>query len=59
MPSKSNKQAAFMRAVANNPKFSKKVGVSQNVGREFEAVDERKAGRKKRYMKKKMKSKMM
>jgi hypothetical protein len=35
MPAKSAKQQRFMAAVANNPKFAKKVGVSQNVGEEF------------------------
>jgi hypothetical protein len=40
MPSKSKKQARFMAAVANNPKFAKKAGVSQDVGREFADADE-------------------
>jgi hypothetical protein len=35
MPAKSVKQEKFMRAVAENPKFAKKVGVPQSVGREF------------------------
>lgn len=35
MPAKSKKQQKFMAAVANNPKFAKKVGVSQSVGEEF------------------------
>jgi hypothetical protein len=35
MPAKSEKQRRFMAAVANNPKFAKKVGVPQNVGKEF------------------------
>ncbi|NDF99475.1 MAG: hypothetical protein EB101_11275 [Chitinophagia bacterium] len=35
MPSVSAKQEKFMQAVANNPKFAKKVGVPQSVGREF------------------------
>lgn len=35
MPAVSAKQEKFMRAVANSPKFSKKVGVPQSVGREF------------------------
>ena len=39
MPSKSRKQARFMAAVANNPKFAKKAGVSQAVGREFADAD--------------------
>lgn len=47
MPAKSAKQAKFMQAVANNPAFAKKVGVSQSVGREF-------AGKDKAMMKKGM-----
>ena len=39
MPSKSKKQARFMAAVANNPSFAKKAGVSQSVGREFADAD--------------------
>ncbi len=35
MPAKTEKQERFMRAVAENPKFAKKVGVPQSVGREF------------------------
>jgi len=35
MPAKSAKQQRFMAAVANNPKFAKKVGVPQNVGEKF------------------------
>lgn len=35
MPAKSEKQRKFMAAVANNPKFAKKVGVPQSVGEEF------------------------
>jgi hypothetical protein len=35
MPSKSKKQHKFMSAVANNPKFAKKVGVPTSVGKEF------------------------
>lgn len=35
MPAKSEKQRKFMAAVANNPKFAKKVGVPQRVGEEF------------------------
>src|SRR5574343_1741591 len=42
MPSKSEKQERFMRAVAHDPKFAKKVGVPQKVGREYERADERK-----------------
>ena len=60
MPAVSAKQEKFMQAVANNPKFAKKVGVSQSVGREFTkkeggAVKESKAMMKKEvsFMKKK------
>ena len=35
MPAVSDKQEKFMQAVANNPKFAKKVGVPQSVGKEF------------------------
>jgi hypothetical protein len=35
MPAVSEKQEKFMRAVANSPEFSKKVGVPQSVGKEF------------------------
>lgn len=49
MPSKSAKQAGFMRAVAHSPKFAKKVGVPVSVGKEF--VKEDKETDMKRYMK--------
>jgi len=39
MPSTSKKQHNFMAAVANNPKFAKKVGVSQFVGKDFNTAD--------------------
>lgn len=42
MPAVSDKQKRFMQAVANNPKFAKKVGVSQSVGREFTKGNEMK-----------------
>jgi len=35
MPAVSAKQERFMQAVANNPKFAKKVGVPTSVGKEF------------------------
>ena len=60
MPSVSAKQERFMQAVAHNPKFAKKVGVPQSVGREFTkkeggTVKESKAMMKKEvsFMKKK------
>ena len=40
MPSVSEKQARFMRAVAHNPDFAKKVNVPQKVGRDFAAADQ-------------------
>ena len=39
MPSTSKKQHNFMAAVANNPSFAKKVGVSQSVGKDFNQAD--------------------
>lgn len=39
MPSKSAAQQKFMRAVAHNPKFAKKAGVPQKVGKEFADAD--------------------
>jgi hypothetical protein len=39
VPSTSKKQADFMRAVAHNPKFAKKVGVPQSVGKDFSNAD--------------------
>jgi len=39
VPSKSKKQADFMRAIAHSPKFAKKAGVPQAVGKEFAAAD--------------------
>lgn len=39
MPSTSKKQHNFMAAVANNPAFAKKVGVSQSVGKDFNTAD--------------------
>ena len=39
MPSVSKKQERFMQAVANNPKFAKKAGVPQSVGKEFAQAD--------------------
>jgi hypothetical protein len=39
MPSSSKKQHNFMAAIAANPKFAKKAGVSQSVGAEFMKAD--------------------
>ena len=46
MPTVSKKQEKFMQAVANNPKFAKKVGVNQSIGQEFTKEN----GMKKNYM---------
>ena len=46
MPSTSKKQHNFMEAIANNPKFAKKVGVKQAVGKDFAAADKEKALKK-------------
>jgi hypothetical protein len=40
MPSKSPAQHKLMQAVAHNPAFAKKVGISQKVGKEFAKADE-------------------
>ena len=39
MPSKSAKQHRLMEAVAHSPKFAKKVGIPQKVGKDFAAAD--------------------
>lgn len=39
MPSSSKKQHNFMAAIANNPKFAKKVGIPKSVGEEFIKAD--------------------
>jgi hypothetical protein len=44
MPSKSKKQHDFMAAVANNPKFAKKAGVPQSVGKDYTEADGMKQG---------------
>lgn len=52
MPSKSEKQKNFMRAVAHSKKFAEKVDVPQSVGKEFEKADKAKSAksmREKRY----------
>ena len=42
MPSKTPQQKKFMQAVANNPKFAKKVKVPVKVGKEFVKSDKAK-----------------
>lgn len=44
MPSISKKQHNFMAAVANNPSFSKKVGVPGSVGKDFISADKAQKG---------------
>jgi len=39
VPSKTKKQAKFMAAVANNPKFAKRAGIPQSVGKDFAKAD--------------------
>lgn len=59
MPAKSAKQERFMQAVANNPKFAKKVGVPTSVGKEFTksgggmAESKKMVGKEVAFMKKK------
>jgi hypothetical protein len=43
MPSESPKQARTMRAAAHNPAFAAKMGIPQDVARDFEAADRNKA----------------
>jgi hypothetical protein len=42
MPSKTPQQKKFMQAVANNPKFAKKVKVPTKVGKDFVKADKAK-----------------
>jgi hypothetical protein len=39
MPSSTKKQHKFMEAVAHNPAFAKKAGVTQSVGQDFSNAD--------------------
>ena len=41
MPSKSKAQHNLMAAVANNPKFAKKVGIPQTVGEDYMKADKK------------------
>ena len=52
MPSASKKQHNFMAAVASNPKFAKKAGVSSAVGKEFLTADKGKTFKEGGTMKK-------
>ena len=58
MPSTSKKQANFMAAVAHNPAFAKKVGVSQSVGKDFNTADKGKKFKEGGAMKSDMKEDM-
>lgn len=40
MPSTSPAQKRTMQAAAHNPAFAKKMGIPQNVARDFEAADQ-------------------
>jgi len=46
MPSKSKSQHKLMTAVAYNPKFAKKVGIPQSVGKDFAEADKGKKFKK-------------
>jgi hypothetical protein len=47
MPSKTKKQAKFMMAAANNPKFAAKAGIKPKVAKEFVKEDKKaKKGKK-------------
>jgi hypothetical protein len=43
MPSVSQKQHNLMEAVAHDPKFAKKAGIPQSVGKDFAEADKGKA----------------
>lgn len=45
MPSTSKKQAHLMAAVANDPRFAKKVGIPVSVGQDFFKADQAKKRR--------------
>jgi hypothetical protein len=51
MPSKSQAQHNLMAAVAHNPEFARKVGISQSIGREFIEADKRKGSFKRKSKK--------
>lgn len=59
MPAKSKKQQRFMAAVANNPKFAKKVGVPKSVGEEFMKKGYMGGGMMRRYARGGMMEEMM
>jgi len=51
-PSSSKRQARFFNAIAHSPEFAKKVGVDQEVGKDFHAED-KKRGKWRRWFKQK------
>ena len=51
MPSSSEKQEKFMRAVAHDKDFAKKAGVPQSVGKDFNDADKAKGKKKSRLNK--------
>lgn len=51
MPSQSKKQHNLMAAVANNPKFAKKVGIPRSVGEDFVQADKGRKFKEGGYMK--------
>jgi hypothetical protein len=55
MPSKSEKQAKTMRAAAHSKEFAKKVGIPQDVAKEFVDADKKKAEEEKKQGKGKAK----
>jgi hypothetical protein len=46
MPSKTPRQKRTMAAAAHDPSFAKKLGIPQGVAKEFNAADQKKAGKK-------------
>jgi hypothetical protein len=44
MPTKFSSQHRLMTAVAHNPEFAKKAGISQKVGKEFSKADKKMKG---------------
>lgn len=50
MPTKSKKQKKSLDAVANNPEFAQKVGIPQEVGKEFSKADKKNAKKKKKQI---------
>lgn len=46
MPSKSKKQARTMLAAANNAEFARRMGIPQDVAREYVAADQAKRKRR-------------